>query len=158
MKNNDHLSAVFRPLIGQKPWNVRLGYGSFITMEFGKKARNSVHGEWHLWVYMCDWTLVKNHKALGSAADAREHIEKVLQSLSGRALESVKVINDDFDTDFIFSGGVVLHTRGLKDEAEDVERWLLFMPKTKVLVNLPGMLLLQNSNQPTRVPQIALAH
>jgi hypothetical protein len=167
MKNrNDQLSAIFRPLIGQKPWQVRLGYGSFITMEFGKKIRDSwvlrgeqhssTRGEWHLWVYQCDWKLIQRRKPILSSDDSRADIAHVVEMLEGHALESVHVHGDDFNTDFEFRGGMSLRCTGYADEDQDDERWLLFMPGHKVLVNVPGMLVLQNSNQPERVAYSAL--
>jgi hypothetical protein len=168
MKNrNDQLSAIFRPLIGQKPWQVRLGYGSFITMEFGKRTRDSwvtqgerrsaVHGEWHLWIYQCEWKLVRNRKRIVSSEDARERLGPAVEILQGRSLESVCIHDNDFNTDFIFSGGLALRSNGYADEDPGEERWLLYMPHHKVLLNLPGMLVVKNSNEADRVPLAALA-
>jgi len=166
-RRNDQLSAIFRPLIGQKPWQVGLGYGSFLTMEFGKRTRDSwvtrgerfsaVHGEWHLWLYQCDWKLMKHRKPVVSSDDKRDCIGPALAILKGRALESVHIYDNNFDTDFIFAGGFTLRSTGYSDEAPDEERWLLYMPHHKVLLNLPGMLVVKNSNEANRVPLAALA-
>jgi len=166
-RKNDQLSAIFRPLIGQKPWQVRLGYGSFVTMEFGKRTRDSwmtrgkrvsaVHGEWHLWLYQCDWKLMKHRKPVVSSDDQRDCIGPAVEMLKGRTLESVHIYDNNFDTDFIFSGGLTLRSTGYSDEAPDDERWLLYMPHHKVLLNLPGMLVVKNSNEANRVPLAALA-
>ena len=168
MKNrNDQLSAIFRPLIGRKPWQVRLGYGSFITMEFGKKTTDSwvtrgkrfstVHGEWHLWIYQCDWKLTKSRKRVASSEDDRDRLGPAVEILQGRTLESVHIYDDSFDTDFLFSGGLTLRCTGYSDEDPDEERWLLYMPHHKVLLNLPGILVVRNANQEYRAPRTALA-
>jgi len=168
MRNKrDQLSAIFRPLIGQRPWQVRLGYGSFITMEFGKKTRDTwvahgrrssaVHGEWHLWIYQCDWKLTKHRRPIVSSEDERDRLAPVVETLKGRILESVRIYDDSFNTDFAFSGGLTLRTTGFSDEDPDEERWLLYMPQHKVLLNLPGMLVVKNSNEANRVPLSALA-
>lgn len=160
---NEQLSAMFRPLIGQKPWQVRLGWGSFITMEFGKRSRDSwmahgeqhsaVHGQWHLWIYQCDWKLTKNRRLVVSSDDPRDRIRLALGTLEGRTLESVHLFGDDFHTDFLFRGGLRLRTTGYEDGREDEERWLLYTPDHKVLINLPGMLVVQNSKPPARAPR-----
>ena len=163
----DQLEAIFRPLVGQKPWQVRLGYGSFVTMEFGKKTKDSwgvrgerisaIHGEWHLWLYQCDWKLTKHRKLVISSDDDRDSIAPALETLEGRTLECVHIYDDNFNTDFFFSGDLTLRSTGYSDEAPDEERWLLYMPGHKVLLNLPGMLVLKNSNASDRVPLAALA-
>jgi hypothetical protein len=72
------IEDVFIPIYGKPCWQFQQGYGSFLTLEFGEPhlhirepwqagaqasdklqkhaARRlvSVHGDWHLWVYLCD--------------------------------------------------------------------------------------------------------
>src|SRR5436305_1318277 len=80
MEDDSHpLRRAFVPLIGLPAWFVHQGYGSFLTLEFGAphlrvrepraargnvsekvkklflKRRVSVKGEWHLWIYCCQW-------------------------------------------------------------------------------------------------------
>lgn len=75
------IQGLFRPLIGQLAWNVRGGYGSFLTLEFGKphivvrepivpspgrservqralrRRRVYVVGDWSLFIQYCDWKI-----------------------------------------------------------------------------------------------------
>jgi hypothetical protein len=43
---------VLAEVVGLTAWGAALGYGSFVTIEFGKEVadRNGRPGEWHLWV------------------------------------------------------------------------------------------------------------
>jgi hypothetical protein len=52
---------------GLKADNIKLGYGSFLTIDFGEpieiniKTKKGIEkftrGEWHLWIYMCAWRI-----------------------------------------------------------------------------------------------------
>src|SRR5215213_6024148 len=77
--DGDPLRRAFAPLIGLAAWSVRIGHGSFLTLEFGtphlsvrepivakpgasEKVRKALArrrvrpvGEWHLWIYCWHW-------------------------------------------------------------------------------------------------------
>ena len=79
MKREDLIRLTFEHVYGLPCWNAKSGWGSFLTMEFGLphleirepsppkpdwslRTRRSqarrlvvVHGEWHLWIYCCEW-------------------------------------------------------------------------------------------------------
>ncbi len=149
-------AQLFRPLVGQKPWRVALGYGSFVTFEFGKKTkqRGVEHGIWHLWIYMCDWKLSKMGRTVADSEMSREEILHIVSQLEGRALREVRVSDDLRRTAFRFDGGLVLRCAAYDDAKEDEEQWMLFMPNRKVLLNISGALVLKRSDQPriARVP------
>src|SRR5947209_15880038 len=86
----DAVDAPFRPVYGLPCWNAKEGYGSFLTMEFGEPhlvireprsrpefsprlrralARRlvTVRGEWHLWIYCCQWYVYTGKKLVGDA-------------------------------------------------------------------------------------------
>ena len=66
------MSSLIKPLEGNSARNVKLGHGSFITIDFGENRaieistkKGIIHrfrGEWHLWTYMCAWRLDKEGK------------------------------------------------------------------------------------------------
>lgn len=52
------VTQIISALGGKAPWGVRLGHGSFLTMEFGRVKEEDhparfPRGEWHQWLYMC---------------------------------------------------------------------------------------------------------
>jgi hypothetical protein len=143
-------AQLFRPLLGQKPWRVALGYGSFVTFEFGKKIKDGVgeYGAWHLWIYMCDWKLLKAGKVVADSEMPREQVANIVPQLQGRALRQVRISDDLLRTDFRFDGGVVLRCAAYADAKDDEEQWMLFIPGHKVLSNAGGALVLQKSDEP----------
>jgi hypothetical protein len=52
---------LLKSLIGKKPWEVMMGAGSVLTLEFGardpRQSAFRIHGEWRLWLYECAWRL-----------------------------------------------------------------------------------------------------
>src|ERR1017187_8707670 len=82
----------FRSIYGKSCWDVKPGYGSFLTFEFGQPhlvvrepiaastsapakvrealARSQVYprGEWHLWIYCCDWEVFSKGKPIGDSS------------------------------------------------------------------------------------------
>src|SRR5580692_4637117 len=86
---------VFRELYGEPCWNVKPGYGSFLTLEFGKphldvreptvasngasrkvqrllaRRRVFVHGDWNLWIHSCDWEVLSNGRHIGNGSTKR---------------------------------------------------------------------------------------
>lgn len=84
----DVLADAFAPIAGLPSWEVRRGHGSFVTLEFGAPrveisdvqalrkpiagetlevpSRSAyVHGEWHLWIYCCEWSLAWRDREIG---------------------------------------------------------------------------------------------
>ena len=75
------LEQFWNPIVGNMAWQVRKGYGTFLTMEFGpphlsvrelaippdetkrpiggllSRRRVFVQGTWHLWIKYCSWTI-----------------------------------------------------------------------------------------------------
>ena len=80
---NDIVGNAFGPAYGHPCWNVKPGVGGFLTMEFGNptlpvhaplptaqaegvpRRGAVVHGEWHLWVYCCEWVVRTDGKRIG---------------------------------------------------------------------------------------------
>lgn len=131
----DHL----QPLLGQTAWGVRLGEGTFITMEFGskniKKQSRRPHGEWHLWVYFCAWRLEDEENVLVASEDSREQMDATLQSLEGKKLLSVETSLPGLDTVFKFEN---MNLRTFPVTSEESCAWMLYDPKEMVLEIGPG--------------------
>jgi hypothetical protein len=138
----------FGKLLGVPAWSVKQGYGSFLTLEFGQpcleigevrshKARPEfpatrsrpvhVHGEWHLWIYCCSWTIQQEEKAIADSESSRELIQVACNILDGQSLRSVEIVPSTGKTEFTFDLGAVLETGGVGHERTDTS-WMLFRP------------------------------
>jgi hypothetical protein len=123
------LKAYFQPLLGQTAWNVALGHGSFVTMEFGEPVGNgsgAVHGTWHFWVYCCAWRIETYDDVLAYSEDSRSRLVQVLPLLEGKKLEDIEINFPNGDTLLRFEGGLVL--RLMPIYSETYEHWLLYTP------------------------------
>jgi hypothetical protein len=129
-----------KPVLGQQGWDVTLGHGSFITIEFGKPLPSndprSPRGEWHLWVYLCIWYLEKNGELLAASEDPRPKLEAAVHHLEHRTLQSVKLSLPALETVFVFDEGITLHLFPVY--TEEFEQWFLYAPDGNVLTIGPG--------------------
>jgi len=136
MLKNNEIRDLFQPLIGQKAWGGKVGWGSFVTIEFGPKhlENHHFHGEWHFWLYQCDWELRSGDRLLADS----EQKKRIMQL-------AVDNVNEAELTDFFFDSRQVLSTltfgRQLRltckpypDAAPDEECWMLFMPDQQVSI------------------------
>jgi hypothetical protein len=135
------IRTFIEPLLGQRPWDVSLGIGSFITMDFGRRLqlegrRKLSRGEWFLWVYCCDWRLEKGYEILAASEDPRPVLREALRKITNLTLESVNVSPPAGDAVFVFEGGYTL--RLFSVTSSHYESWKLFTPGRKVLVVGPG--------------------
>lgn len=150
----------FRPLYGKPCWNARLGYGSSVTLEFGEphleireprrpnpsrspavqrllaRRRVFIHGEWHLWVYCCNWVVTPIGQRVGESTSARR-MEEAMRELDGQALVQVDADLRRSRWYFEFDLGGRLETRpygaASKYYEGDNEQWLLYEPSGYVL-------------------------
>src|SRR6185437_15308565 len=132
VKNAEIAEAVLK-LSGKTAWGVRLGHGSFLTLEFGKPVvaqQGQSHGEWHLWLYMCNWRLETNQGVLAGSNDDRETIERALQETPFGAVEVIRAISRSSDLFIRFQSGVDLLSFS-SSSSPDEEQWKLFTPQGK---------------------------
>lgn len=136
----------FKPIKGQRPWRARLGHGSFLTFDFGKRIKWGAHwrGEWHLWIYQANWSLWHGERKLADSGSERRIIDLAVRRLEGNG-EVNKLASVNFDpvssvTEFIFGQFrlVVSPADYLDDPDERDEYWLLFMPDGEVLTAGPA--------------------
>ena len=75
----DDLAAVeeaVAQMYGKRAWGTALGFGSFLTVEFGAPEAapdpgGPVHGEFHLWVYCTAWRIENGCGSSGGRAGPR---------------------------------------------------------------------------------------
>lgn len=136
----ENINQIIKPILGHKAWNVKLGVGSFVTMEFGHPTRminGKSHGEWYLWIYCCGWYLEKPKGDYLGCEDPREIVKQEISVIEGHQLEDVQISSLAFETNFIFDDDIVLHTFPL-NFIDDCEYWMLYTPEGKVLVIGPA--------------------
>ena len=135
----------FEPLIGRRAWRASLGWGSFLTFEFGPRVNSGgfQHGIWHLWVYMCSWRLYSKDGLIVTSNTAREFIGRIVPRLAAHPLSDVKIENRARSTTFEFGKSFSLNCTPF-DRQEEANRidpadyWMLFMPRGMVLTVRPG--------------------
>lgn len=135
MHANLDIPEMLRSLRGKAPWGIRLGQGSFLTLEFGKPLQQSSsgrvsHGEWHLWLYMCNWRVELQNEVLVGSDDAREEIQKMLDSVNFAELEDVQLLFPSLDLILKFGDLKILT---FSSSRNDENQWWLFTPQGKCL-------------------------
>jgi hypothetical protein len=139
-------SSSFRKVYGKPCWGVRQGYGSFLTLEFGKPrivvreptvasknvtektrrtlARRLVYprGQWHLWIYRCEWEVLFRGKRVGRSSTNTE-IRHAVDFLNGQKLLRFSILPRKLRCSFSFDLGGTLITQPFDKEGE---QWLLF--------------------------------
>ncbi len=152
MRLNPVFDRCFRKLYGKPCWNTKSGYGSFITLEFGephlvvreprnsatksKKVRNlfarrlvTVRGDWHLWIYCCNWYVYSRRKLVGDSSSVKA-TQKAIRFLDGQALVGASFSFRGCRSVFEFDLGARLTTTPFDTESE---QWMLYQPAGKVL-------------------------
>ena len=158
MRPSSPFEQVFGRIYGKPCWGAKIGYGSFLTLEFGNphlevrppistritfpaKVRQNlahrrvyVHGQWHLWIYCCDWEVLANGKHIGDSSTKRS-AQRAAAFLDGLKLIKCVISPKTGRTLFKFEAGTSLRTRPFD---ADSEQWLLYEPSKKVLVVRAG--------------------
>lgn len=136
------LEQAFRPLYGQPCWHVQKGIGSFLTLEFGQPALHIteptprrkrrvavVHGEWHLWVYCCDWQYWQERQCLSTNASSTKTIRRAAMKLNGQALVNASITARATVLEFDLGGRLELVYNATDyDDLEKTEQWMLYEP------------------------------
>ena len=95
-----------------------------------------VTGQWHLWIYRCQWRLAGEHGDLAHSESDDLTMTRALHVLNGQSLSGVEVGPDNGATTFSFDLGCVLTTEPvLNDQHSDepVEQWKLRQPNDEWL-------------------------
>ena len=144
---------VFRQIYGKPCWNVKPGYGSFFTLEFGRPhldiheptvaskgasqrvrkllARRSVfvHGEWHLRIDSCAWEVLFNGRHVGNGS-TKVGMRHAADLLSGQKLIQFSFSPKDVQCVFAFDLGGALRTVPYDRKGE---QWVLHTPEHRAL-------------------------
>lgn len=134
MDSKKEIETLFQPLIGQKAWGAKIGWGSFVTIEFGLKRLQDhhYHGDWHLWLYQCDWTLKSKTHELANSESKRPLMQAAIENLNNLELEGLAFDPRKMWTEFMFQGGLRLRSQPYSDAEPNEECWMLFMPDKQV--------------------------
>lgn len=135
LANNEDILKYWQQVVHQPAWGVKLGVGSFLTIEFGKKPAPSSHGVWHFWVYGCAWRLEIDQNLRCGSQDSREWMAQEISKLEGEILQTVLIDPLSLDLKLQFTNQKTLTLFSVS--AEDMEHWLLYMPDNIVLVAGP---------------------
>ncbi|HET9839415.1 MAG TPA: hypothetical protein VFR84_14385 [Candidatus Angelobacter sp.] len=148
--------AVFKDIYGKPCWRVTPGHGSFLTLEFGnphleirepitprentpqdvgedlQSRRVSIHGDWHLWIYCCNWRVLRENELVGdSSSDSR--IQRAADYLDGQKLVQFSIQVPSVQCVFAFDLGACLETRPYD---HDSEQWLFFDQRASKVLTL----------------------
>lgn len=141
-----------RRLYGLPCWGVQRGYGSFLTLEFGHPhlrirepfptdsasrrlqelaAKRLIRpaGDFHLWIYACDWAVFEGSRLVGDSG-TRRRIDRAASYLNGQKLLSAQLILRGMRTILEFDLGGRLETKSYDRKSV---QWLLYEPQGKVL-------------------------
>lgn len=151
VKQKSVIEDIFRPIYGKPCWNVEQGYASFLTLEFGepqlriqeprkasKQAPESlkrrwarrfvyVRGQWHLWLYLCNWKIIILGEEKASHRSSKRVIGKAAIEINGEKLVRV-VVDKSLITTFEFDLGGKLICTPSRGFDNDSDLWLLYEP------------------------------
>ena len=132
----------FEPVMGTRPWRVKLGVGSFLTFEFGHRVKDHghLHGTFHLWVYQSKWALFHADRQFVDSDSDRRVIAPAVRRLEDIPLTDVDFTPHNGKTTFVFDDFrlVVSPADYLDDPDERDHYWLFFMSNKEVLAVGPG--------------------
>lgn len=128
----------FKPLLGQRPKRARVGYGSFLTLDFGQASRKDhrLWYEWQIWIQQTDWQLLRekpNSLVVTDSEAKRGPMQAAIARLETKTLERVDHRVEGPETRFVFSGGVELVCKPYADGTEREDCWALYTPDAYVL-------------------------
>ena len=153
------VNEAFEAVLGLPAWSVAKGHGSFLDLHFGEpilsigeprlaplfiegapsrtlRRKATVHGQWHLWIYCCFWSVRLSGVQLAHCESDDITIARTMSLVNGQALTSVQVDPTHGRSSFNFDLGCVLDTWPAPDgtyEDEPVVQWMLFLPSGEVL-------------------------
>lgn len=147
-------AQIVSDLQGKTPWGVQLGHGSFLTMEFGKAREKGPsekveHGEWHLWLFMCNWRIESQGQVIAGSDDAREKIQEALRTAILDRITDIHVASPSLDLAIQFDSGARVSTFSSSSSQEN--QWCLSTPDGNSLcVDGGGTFTYGSSSQPRK--------
>jgi len=156
------LDSFASPIIGHPAWGAKQGYGSFLTIEFGEpalrvKEYNSerrgfrrqayVEGQWHFWIYCCEWRFSASGQPIAWSEDGRDDIARATSILDGQKLTKILVSPADGRSRFEFDLGGLLETWPVGDDPT-TEQWYIYGPEAVFAYRADGHYNLESSDTP----------
>ncbi len=84
-----------------------------------------MRGEWHLWIYCCDWENFQKRQYIADSESEDRLIEQALSYLNGQKPVSIEIDSANNSCSFRFDlGGLLKTTSG--DYEPLTDEWLLF--------------------------------
>jgi hypothetical protein len=143
----------FQPVIGTRPWKVKLGVGSFLTFEFGPRIKTVGHlqGQWHLWIYLSNWKLFHGDRLLVDSNADRKPMTVATRRLGEEVLSAVDFDPRAQETVFIFNDFrlVVSPADYLQGTDDRDSYWIFYMPNNEVLSAGPSGIRLERGTLDT---------
>ncbi len=135
------IQAALAQLIGKPAWSATVGFGSFLTIEFGAEgaAQGTAarkHGEYHLWIYCTAWRLERTGALLAGSEDARADLERAAGTINGLTAAATTIEWPSLSLTLTFSDGLKLRTFSVF--TQESEHWMLYMPDGRVFTAGPG--------------------
>ena len=152
------IAEAFRPLAELPCWGVKRGYGTFLTFEFGSPklvvrepivasagaservrrllARRNVYvsGQWHLWIYCCEWEVYEHGRKVGDSSSPGK-VDRAARLLNGQKLTAARLSSRGVRTTLEFDLGARLETAPYDRTSE---QWNLYEPSGDVLTLRAG--------------------
>lgn len=139
------ISETVSTVVGNTAWGVKIGLGSFLTIEFGEpvisKSNQVTHGEWHLWLYLCSWRIEKDGFMLVGSEDPQKKMTECVKQIEGCRLISFQILPYTLDVILTFEKGLILRLFSViseDDENTDSPHWILYLPGNQVVEAGPG--------------------
>ena len=156
MLKKREIQDLFRPLIGQKAWGGKVGWGSFVTIEFGARHLEDrhFHGDWHLWLYQCDWELRSGERLLAHSESKKGIMQLAINNLNEAQLTDFSFDARQMTSTLTFGRQLHLACKPYPDATPDEECWMLFMPNQKVASLRSSGLELVTARAPSHANQL----
>ena len=128
-------------------WNVQQGVGSFITLEFGQpilkigkiykrkgkpKRQVYVHGEWHLWIYCCNWEYFQDSELIAHNESSKREMKQATNDLNGQSLSQIAFDGQSTIFEFDLGGRLEIYPSNEYGN-ENIEQWYLFLQREHVI-------------------------
>lgn len=145
------IERILSPIYELPCWNVRLGEGSALSLEFGephleileasdgegaghlRRRAVSAHGEWHIAIERCQWTLSSSSRCIARGDTSRTRAERAIKILEGQKITRIEISPYAADTAWDFEYGEKLVTRSIDHNTQSpAVQWYLFDPKGNV--------------------------